>query len=535
MAQLVDLFAYLSVLLRGAVLVFQALAVGGVGFALLVLRPLGDEAGRAEPDQRRVVAWASLGLGLAWMLWLALDSSVLVGTSDLVLGDVAGATFFVAGSLAAVCSFALAVLSSRAGVRAAWLIVPALGVLLGPAATSHAGARLEDRALLLALTFLHQAAVALWVGGLPYLLRAVGRVPTASARRLVLRFSRLALGCVAALLIAGVGLSAFYVGTPQGLYGTAYGAMVGAKIGLFVLLMVLGAANFVLVRRLRPESADLPRRIVHLVECEIGIGFAVILAAASLTSQPPAVDMSVDRTDAATIVERFTPRLPRILRSDVTHPPAGLVFPDSGERLLSYIPGQSVAPSRPEQIAFSEDNHQLSGSFVFLMGVLAALAATGRAPWARHWPLIFLGLFVFLFLRADDSYWPLGPRSFWSGFLVPDVVQHRAFTLLVAAFGIFEWRVQTGRAPRRWMPLVFPLVCAASGALLLTHSHALANVKEEQLVELSHIPIALLGIAAGAARWLELRLPPEDRGLPSRLWPVCFLLVGFLLLIYRES
>jgi len=85
------------------------------------------------------------------------------------------------------------------------------------------------------------------------------------------------------------------------------------------------------------------------------------------------------------------------------------------------------------------------------------------------------------------------------------------------------------------MALVFPFVCAAGGALLLTHSHALANVKEEQLAELSHIGIAILGITAGAARWLELRLPPTDRWLPGRIWPMCLLLVGLLLLLYRES
>ena len=47
--------------------------------------------------------------------------------------------------------------------------------------------------------------------------------------------------------------------------------------------------------------------------------------------------------------------------------------------------------------------------------------------------------------------------------------------------------------------------------------------------------LAILGIAAGWARWLELRLPPEDRRIPALVWPVCFLLVGFLLLTYRES
>ncbi len=405
MAQLVDLFAYLSVLLRGAVLVLQTLAVGTVTFDLLVLRPGGAAVRPAREAQRRAAAWASLGLAVAWLLWLALDAAVLVGTSDMALGDVLGAGFFLTGLVVSACAVVLAVLSFRAAVPTGSLLLPALGVLLGATATSHAAARLEDRPLLLALTFVHQAAVALWIGGLPSLLRAVRLLPAEAARGVVARFSRIALACVAALFLAGLGLSVFYVGTLQGLYGTAYGAMVGAKAGLFALLMVLGAFNFILVRRLDRDASQLPGRIVRFVECEVGIGLAVILAAASLTSQPPAVDMSVDRTDAATIVERFTPRLPRIFRTDVSHPPPGLIFDNSAQKLLSYIPGQtSVGPSRPEEIAFSEDNHQWSGFFVFLIGVLSIVAATGRAPWARHWPLLFLGLFVFLFLRADDNY-----------------------------------------------------------------------------------------------------------------------------------
>src|SRR5262249_59466845 len=177
---------------------------------------------------------------------------------------------------------------------------------------------------------------------------------------------------------------------------------------------------FVLTRRLPRDPDALRRRIVPLVECEIGIGLAVVLAAASLTSQPPAVDMAADRVDAATIVERFTPRPPRIFRTDVSHPPPGLVFADSGARPQSYIPGQGSAPSsRPAEISLAPDSHQWSGFFVLLMGVLATVAATGKAPAPRHWPLVFLGLFVFLFLRADDNYWPLGPEPFFSGFAVP--------------------------------------------------------------------------------------------------------------------
>jgi copper resistance protein D len=70
---------------------------------------------------------------------------------------------------------------------------------------------------------------------------------------------------------------------------------------------------------------------------------------------------------------------------------------------------------------------------------------------------------------------------------------------------------------------------------LLTHSHSLINVKEEFLAELSHIPLAILAVAAGWSRWLEIRLPPErSRGF-AWTWPVCFPLIGAVLLNYRES
>ena len=77
---------------------------------------------------------------------------------------------------------------------------------------------------------------------------------------------------------------------------------------------------------------------------------------------------------------------------------------------------------------------------------------------------------------------------------------------------------------------------AISGALLLTHSHSLGNIKEEVLAELSHIPLAILAVAAGWSRWLELRLPAENqtRGVMARVWPLCIALIGVVLLNYRE-
>jgi putative copper resistance protein D len=51
-----------------------------------------------------------------------------------------------------------------------------------------------------------------------------------------------------------------------------------------------------------------------------------------------------------------------------------------------------------------------------------------------------------------------------------------------------------------------------------------------------HIPLAILAVAAGWSRWLELRLPLENptRNAMGKLWPVCIVLIGTILLNYHE-
>jgi len=166
--------------------------------------------------------------------------------------------------------------------------------------------------------------------------------------------------------------------------------------------------------------------------------------------------------------------------------------------------------------------------------VLAILHQFG-VGWARHWPLGFLAMAVFLLVRNDPGSWPLGPEGFWEGLTRAEVVQHRIFVLLVVAFGVFEWAVRTGRVASRRLVLVFPVLCAAGGVLLLTHSHASLNLKAEYLTEVTHAPLGVLALAAGWGRWLELRLPAGDGRLPGRIFVTAFALVGVLLLFYRES
>jgi putative copper resistance protein D len=243
---------------------------------------------------------------------------------------------------------------------------------------------------------------------------------------------------------------------------------------------------------------------------------------------------------AAEVAQRMRPRWPRLETPPLSSlsPASPLEFGRQWQELAglaSFVPGASYHPSTPGDIAWSEYNHHWAGLIVLAAGLLAVLARSGRANWARHWPLAFLGLAVFLFLRADPENWPLGPRSFWQSFAVADVLQHRLFTLMIIIFAVFEWGVRTGRILSKKAALVFPAICALGGALLLTHTHSLNNINEELLVELSHLPLAILAVAAGWSRWLELRLEGPPPQALAWIWPVCFVIIGVVLLNYREA
>jgi len=123
---------------------------------------------------------------------------------------------------------------------------------------------------------------------------------------------------------------------------------------------------------------------------------------------------------------------------------------------------------------------------------------------------LFLALAAFLFFRSDPEVWPLGDIGFIASLRDPEVVQHRIFVALIVGFAWFEWGVSTGRVVSRPLKRVFPLLTALAATLLLTHSHALGNVKEELLIELTHLPIAVLGVVAGWARWLEVEAPADE-------------------------
>jgi putative copper resistance protein D len=546
MAELLGIFGFLVVLLRAVILCCQTVAIGGVFFLTVI-------AGRAElrSDELLASSWkllrrSALALVIAQLFFVISNSLVLTASTDISLRDVLGANFVWAGLLAIVAGLLVffwpAVLRKSVSLII-WL--PGLAMLAATVMTSHSASRMEDRALLVTLTALHYLATATWIGGLAYLLFA-SQAASPEARATITRnFSRSAQISVALLFLAGLGMSWVYVGSVTAIWGTAYGVMLGAKISLFAVLLLLGLANFYIVKGIGTVKTGAGAKSLRCFgEAEIGIGLSIILAAASMTSQPPSVDLVEDRVSIQEIVARFGPRLPRFTSPDLKEisestneimkrsAAAGKPLP------AAFVPGTSgIGVNTPADIAWSEYNHNVAGFVVFLMGLLALLSRSKYFSWARIWPLAFLLLAVFLFFRADPENWPMGPNGFWESFAVTDVLQHRAAVVLIILFAIFQYRVETGKVKSMAAALVFPAVCAVGGVVLLTHTHALTNVKEELLAELSHTPLALFGIVAGWSRWLELRLPEENnaRKYLAWVWPVCFVFVGLILMDYHEA
>ena len=313
---LIDLFGYLSIVVHGLTILAQSIALGGVFFLALLARPLapllgtagrGGGAGhrsasppgapsrcccaRPPPSRCRPPCWSA--------------------PSICRVTDVLAAQFAIAGLIKmAIAGVIAALLFVRAGRAPVPLLAGlALVELAAATLTTHAVARLDDRVPLLVVEWLHQFGAAIWIGGIPCFLLALaprrGRRRVAAGRRAVLPHVDGRRG-----LHPGQRrrrCSWFYIGNLQGFYGTAYGVMVGAKIAMFLLLLALGGMNFLLVERLRADPATPVLRLRRFAEVEIGIGVSIFFAAASLTSVPPAVDLTQDRVSWQEIVERNTP------------------------------------------------------------------------------------------------------------------------------------------------------------------------------------------------------------------------------------
>ena len=545
MAFLLDIFGFLTVLLSGFTRTAQCFYVGSIAFLFLAALPVCAHSGapgdRVVAVSRRIALYSLIVMiaVLAASLWA--HTAILAGTTDGSYLNALGGTYASAQLLrlgAAVVALLILCRSGRADTLLPLLALVDIGAGI---ATSHAAARLDSQLLLIVTTTLHHLGAAIWIGGLPAFLFALNALPAGSVLESVgRRYSLLSLLSVLAIAFSGFVMLIYYVGSAEAMYGTAYGMMLGTKTILFLTLLGLGFFNSRAVRLLVGNSGAPLLRLKRFVEVEIGIGITILFVAASITSLPPAIDLTEGRATLSDITERLSPKWPLLTSPDKS----SLAFyeeqhkaamPDMSSHMQVYVPGSGVPlPRNAEDIAWSEYNHHWAGIFVLMIGILALLERTGRAPWARHWPLLFVGLAGFLFMRSEAEGWPLGTLSLGESLRDPEYVQHKLFMALITGFAGFEWSVRTGALTRSWARYIFPLLSAAGGMMLLTHSHSIANVKELLLIEMTHMPIAILGIWAAWSRWLELRLVGRGRAICGWLWPTFFCLVGIILILYRE-
>jgi putative copper resistance protein D len=528
-------------LFGGAQLVFLSLILGGVVCALFVLRPLqGDPATSGAPVDvaiRLVVAGAA-ALVPTQLVHLALKAEALSGT----IGRPVYGQFFATGfAHAALIRTGIAALVVAAGLwlsraprsQGRWALVGALSVAVAVAGAwlSHGASRFEDRAALMGLTALHAAAAAVWVGGVA-LLVVLWRVARREPRYrdmwpLVLRrFAAVGAGALAVIAVTGLPLGISYVADLGGLVGTGYGAMVVTKTALLAVAMGLAFRNFHAARARAGGSgaSALRTETPYTIETEFLVLVVLLLSAASLSSQPPAVDIVKERATWSQVVEVFAPKPPH------------LTTPSIAEISRRPVVGpETVSQERTIGDEWSDFNHNISGVFVIVAAVMSLLARVNGFGWCRHWPLAFSALGAFLFFRTDPETWPIGPVGFVDSFKDAEVMQHHVALLLAIALGVLEWRARTSPRPGSKLPYVFPILVALGGVLLLTHSHTAFEIRSQFLVQVSHTAMGFLAVVLAAGRWLELRLQAPAAAVAGTVGQVAMLLVGIILLFYTET
>jgi copper transport protein len=273
-----------------------ALAIGGIGFRLLIVR--GPLSARA---QRRFF-WVT-GIGLVTVLETGITSFLLRGEDFLQLpfsrflyGDLSplasGTRFgqtFVIMELGFALVAALIYLAWLTDRNALLWVAFGLGLVFisGLSLSGHSAADAGHSWLSELADWVHLASATLWVGGLVQL--AVVVWPTSPELRATAfrRFSRLATVLVALLLAAGTYLSILRLPHVHDLWTTGYGHVLLVKLGLVSLALTWGAAHhFIAVPRI--ERPGVTGTLARTLVGESMVAMAVLLAAAILTdSKPP--------------------------------------------------------------------------------------------------------------------------------------------------------------------------------------------------------------------------------------------------------
>ncbi len=235
-------------------------AIGFAGIALAVGVPvlalLCWPAAWGSPRLRRLAVGGALAVVVTAVLTFllqgpyaagsgvgtAFEGSLLSATASSRTGWALLARVALASALAAALAPAWRSGSAPERPALAGAAVFATGLVVATAATGHPVAG-SWPLLAVAVAAVHVAAMAVWLGGLAGLLVGLVRPgpDAADVAEAMPRFSRIAFGAVAALVVSGIVQAVREVGSPTALLDTTYGGVLLAKVAL--VLVVLGAAG----------------------------------------------------------------------------------------------------------------------------------------------------------------------------------------------------------------------------------------------------------------------------------------------------
>lgn len=283
------------------------------------------------------VARAAVYAGLALLLggWMFLLTCWWDGRRDRALGVVVA----IGGGLVAVASLARVWLQARyvdasvgdiwhTSTARAWIGAAIAGIVVslvalglrGRSSRRAQGATLAVGAIVLGflvahgghgavgrwaaaavvLTVVHVAAMAAWTGGLVSLLVCVRRATPHDARAASLRFSRLALASVGALMVTGTVQGLRQIESLGAIGDSAFGRTLIVKLAIVALLLIAAIASQRIVGLQRPvDDSDAPpsvlasttaSRLRRSVAIEVVFALAAIGATGQLAGASPLVD-----------------------------------------------------------------------------------------------------------------------------------------------------------------------------------------------------------------------------------------------------
>ena len=312
-----DLPSVLDTTARWSVLVALSVIIGGIWFALGVVRPSLHELD-ADTSQR---AWETTRAALVVsgviacllvvegsLLQLALKAQDFGGldAAHTVLLDTRFGNYLIARLVLAAITFACFVVAWRAeqGRLAVGAFCAAfaggVGLLMTHSLVSHAASG-DGAVTAVTVDALHLAAATFWIGALILVLFTLPRwieLMKTAPRTLFLarafhRFSAAATISVALLLASGVVSATMQAPTWSALYDSNWGRSLLAKLGLTLLLLAAGGVNAYWLRPRVVEAArqsldreavvaSLHRRLLNTIRIEALAGAAVLAAAAAL-------------------------------------------------------------------------------------------------------------------------------------------------------------------------------------------------------------------------------------------------------------